>query len=61
LPTYDDMASLFFEGGGWVIHYACPPDPRESHSVVQTEALALSEKTINQVLDSIADHAEPSF
>ena len=44
-----------------MIHYAFPPDPRETHSVVQTEVLALSEKTINQVLDSIADHAEPSF
>ena len=21
MPTYDDKASLYFEGGGWVIHY----------------------------------------
>ena len=61
MPTYDDMASIYFESGRWVVHYAFPPDPRETHSVVQTEALALSEQTINQVLDSIADHAEPSF
>ena len=61
MPTYDDMASLYFESGRWVIHYAFPPDPRETHSVIQTEALALSEKTINRILDSIADHAVPSF
>jgi hypothetical protein len=59
--TYDDMASLYFENGGWMIHYASPPNPRETHSVIETEVLALSEKTINQILDSIADHAEPSF
>jgi len=55
------MASLYFENGGWMIHYASPPNPRETHSVIETEVLALSEKTINQILDSIADHAEPSF
>jgi hypothetical protein len=33
----------------------------QAHAVMQTEMLALSEKTINQVLDSIAEHAEPSF
>jgi len=61
MPTYDDMASLYFEGEGWVIHYAFPRDPRETHSVIETEALPLSEQTINQVLDSITAHAEPSF
>ena len=61
MPTYDDMASLYFEEGAWRIHYAFPPGPEETHSVIETEALPLSEKTINQVLDSIAAHAEPSF
>jgi hypothetical protein len=61
MPTYDDMASLYFESGEWVIHYVFPPNPMETHSVVQATALALSEETINQILDSIADHAEPSF
>jgi hypothetical protein len=61
MPTYDDMASLYFEKGEWVIHYAFPPDPFETHSVIETKTLALSENTINQVLDSIANHAAPSF
>jgi hypothetical protein len=61
MPTYDDMASLYFENGEWRIHYAFPPDPRESRSIVETQSLSLSERSIVQVLDSIADHAEPSF
>ena len=61
MPTYDDMASLYFEKGRWMIHYSIPPDPMEPHSVIEVEALPFSEKTINQVLDSIATHAEPSF
>lgn len=61
MPTYDDMASLYFEGGSWMIHYAFPPDPKETHSVIQTDALPLRDETINKVLDSIAAHAAPSF
>ena len=61
MPTYDDLASLYFESGEWVIHYAFPPAPSETHSVAEAATLALSEETINQVLDSIADHAVPSF
>jgi hypothetical protein len=61
MPTYDPMASVYFETGRWVIHYAFPPDPMETHSVVETQALPISPKTINQVLDSIAEHAIPSI
>ena len=61
MPTYDDMASLYFENGEWVIHYPLSPEPIDTQSVNETETLALSEKTINQVLDSIAQHATPSF
>jgi hypothetical protein len=61
MPTYDDMASLYFMSGGWVIHYAFPPNPMDTHSVIETKSLALSEKAIIQILDSIAEHAAPSF
>lgn len=61
MPTYDDLASLYFEGGAWSIHYAFPPDPKETHSIIETKTLPLNEQTINDVLDSIAAHAEPSF
>jgi len=61
MPTYDDLASLYFERGDWMIHYPFPPNPMETHSVIETKALPFSEVTINQVLDSIAEHATPSF
>lgn len=59
MPTYDDLASLYFEDGQWVIHYAFPPSPEESHSVVETQALPLDQAAFQQVLESIAAHAEP--
>ena len=43
-----------------MIHYAFPPDPVETHYVVEAEALQLSAATINQVLNSIVKHAVPS-
>jgi hypothetical protein len=60
MPTYDDLASLYFEKGGWMIHYAFPPDLLDAHSAVETSALPFSEATFNQVLDSIAEHAATS-
>ncbi len=61
MPTYDDMASLYFVSGQWEIHYAFPPDPMETPSVVETKALPLTEETVNQILDSIAAHAQHSI
>lgn len=56
VPAYDDIASLYFESGQWVIHYAFTA-PGETHAVSETEALPLSEETINRILDAIASHA----
>lgn len=61
MPTYDDMASLYFEDGRWTIHYPFPPSAAETLSVIETSVLPLGEEAILQVLDSIAAHAEPSF
>ena len=60
MPTYDPTASVYFEDGQWLIHYAFPADPLVTHPVVEAKALPLSAETINQVLDSIAEHAVPS-
>ena len=57
MPTYDYLSSIYFEGGRWTIHHIFPPDPMETHSVVEAQALPLSVETINQVLNSIAEHA----
>ncbi len=61
MPTYDPTASVYFEGGQWMIHYAFPPDHLTMQSVVEVQAMPLSAKTINQVLDSIAENAVPSI
>ena len=61
MPTYDDMASLYFEDGRWTIHYPFPSDAAETHSVIETSVLPLGEEAILQVLGSIAAHAQPSF
>lgn len=53
MPTYDDMATLYFTDGVWQVHYAFPSDA--------AGVLPLGEESVNQVLDSIAAHAEPSF
>ena len=60
MSTYDPAASVYFEDGQWVIHYAFPPDSVETHSVAEAEVLQLSAATINQVLNSIVEHALPS-
>lgn len=61
MPTYDDMASLFFDQGDWTIHYTFPHDSVGTGSLADVQALPLREETIIEVLDSIATHAEPSF
>jgi hypothetical protein len=61
MPTYDDLASLYFESGRWTIHYPLPADLDDTHSEAQPLALPVNEQSINQVLDSIAANAESSF
>ena len=38
VPAYDDIASLYFESGQWVIHYAFSADPTETPSVIEGRA-----------------------
>ena len=61
MPTYDPTASVYFEDGRWMIRYCYLPDPIETQSAVDGPALPLSSETINQVLNSIAEHAVPSI
>jgi hypothetical protein len=56
VPAYDDIASLYFESGQWVIHYAFPADSTETTPVIGAEGMPLSEETIIRVLKSIASH-----
>lgn len=53
VPAYDDIATLYFEGGKWVIHYS----PSPPLVAIEDEPLPLSEAAIVQVLNAIASHA----
>jgi hypothetical protein len=57
VPAHDDIATLYFESGRWVIHYHVQPETQETPSACETELLPLSEETIIRVLNSIASHA----
>ena len=60
MPTYDDMASLYFREGRWAIHYAHPSDPTAPAAIDKVEPVPLDEPNLLRVLDTIASHATPS-
>ena len=53
-PAYDDIASLYFEGGQWVLHYAEHPNPMATRSVVEIKQQPYSSEAIITVLDGMA-------
>jgi hypothetical protein len=59
MPAYDPGASIYFEGGQWMIHCVFPADPNETRSEIEAQALPVSGESINRVLNSIVEHAEP--
>jgi hypothetical protein len=52
VPAYDEVASLYFEGGQWVIYHVFRE--AEAAGIREPEAIPLSERTIVQVLDEMA-------
>lgn len=61
MPAYDDLASLYLAGGEWTIHYPLPASAKEAPFMEETKSRSLNEITINEILDSIAAHAESSI
>ena len=56
MPAYDDMASIYFYGEGWHIHYMFPGDPNVA-SIREAEGKQLSKETLVEVLDEIKKNA----
>jgi hypothetical protein len=56
-PAYDDIASLYFEGDHWVVHYSEPPNPFATESMVEITPRPYSEATIRAILDGMAASA----
>lgn len=61
MPAYDDLATLSFEDGKWMIHYTFPSDNGDPQAAEGESFLPCGPDTIAQVLDSITHHAAPSF
>ncbi len=56
-PAYDDIASLYFEGDRWVVHYCEPPNPSATEGEVAITPRPYDEATIRAILDGMAAHA----
>ena len=53
-PAYDDIASLYFEGGQWMLHYAERPNPIATQSVIEMNSRPYSNEAIIATLDGMA-------
>jgi hypothetical protein len=53
-PAYDDIASLYFEGDHWVVHYGSRPDPLATQGVAEIASHPYAEQTIRAILDAMA-------
>ncbi len=60
MPTYDPTVFFFHENGQWTLYFAPSLESIEMPPVDTAEGLPLTKATINQALNSIADHAVPS-
>jgi hypothetical protein len=54
MPGYDDLASLDFEDGRWLIRRASPPGPRGPRPVGEADRVPLNGDSLNRVLGSVA-------
>jgi hypothetical protein len=55
-PAYDDIASLYFEGGRWVVHSGERPDPMATEGAMELTPRPYAEETIRTILDGMAAH-----
>ena len=53
-PAYDDIASLYFEGGQWMLHYAERPNPFATQSVIEMKSRPYSNEAIIATLEGMA-------
>ena len=60
LPPYDPVATFYLEEGIWFIHSPFPPGQVEVPSREQWARRELTTQTIQETLESLAEHAVPS-
>jgi hypothetical protein len=56
MPAYDDIASLYFGTGQWLMHYVFPSG-KAVGTVREAESIPLSKETLGRVLEGMISHA----
>lgn len=56
MPAYDDIASLYYYGGQWNVHYMFP-GAKSVATVRDAEAMPLSKESLEKVLAELRQHA----
>ena len=56
MPAYDDIASLYFVGGEWRLHYMFPGTPTVA-TIRQAERARFPRMSIGRVLNEMSTHA----
>jgi hypothetical protein len=56
VPAYDEVASLYFKGREWTLHYVFRTEGVAR--VREAESMTLSERTLTRVMDAMASHGE---
>jgi hypothetical protein len=56
MPAYDDIATLYYYGGQWNLHYMFP-GAKPVATVREAEAVPLSKMTLEKVLGELRKHA----
>ncbi len=56
MPAYDDIASLYFAGGRWLLHHTAPGTPGAA-AIREAESMPLSKDTLREVLEEMKRNA----
>ncbi len=56
MPAYDDIASLYYYGGGWNLH-SRSHDKKAVATIQEADSKPLSKDTLNEVLEEMRQHA----
>ncbi|MHC5539472.1 hypothetical protein ACYOEI_14740 [Singulisphaera rosea] len=57
MPTYDDIASLEYDGDSWSIRLASPLNSTSSRPASGLQRHPLDRNAMNRILDAVATHA----
>ena len=56
MPSYDDIASLYYYNNRWNVHYRLEAEPTVG-KILEAEAKPLTKATLRKVFDDMKAHA----